>query len=107
MTEARIRRIEKQIAKLKKELEDIGPMRPGSLSRQYRVPKKKIGPFYQLSYMHKMKSRTEYVRPQFLSQIRSQIATYKRFKKLVEKWIELAIAHAKLTIDLQKKKDLK
>jgi hypothetical protein len=107
MSKTRIREIEKQIAKIKKELQAIGPMRPGSLTRQFRVPQKKLGPFYQLSYMHKMKSRTEYVRPQFLRPISSQIATYKRFKKLVEKWIELSIAHSKLTLDFEKKKDSK
>jgi hypothetical protein len=50
-----------------------------------------------------MKSRTEYVWPH--DQIKQQVASYKRFKKLTERWIELAIQHSKLTIEIAKKKD--
>jgi hypothetical protein len=88
MSEKRIRQIENQIENIKARLVEIGEMRPGSLTKQYRDPKKKIGPFYQLSYTHKMKSRTEYVRPGFVKNLRLQIAEYKRFKKLTEKWID-------------------
>jgi len=104
MSTAKLRQIEKQIETIKAQLQDIGEMRPGSLTQQYKVPKEKIGPYYQLSYMHKMKSRTNYVRPQFVSQIRKQVANYKRFKKLTERWIELAIQHSTLTMDIAKKK---
>ena len=55
MSKARIRQIETQIERIKEQLQEIAEMRPGSLTRQYRVPKEKIGPYYQLSYMHKMK----------------------------------------------------
>jgi hypothetical protein len=102
MAEKQIHEIEKQIGKIKKQLIEIGEMRPGSLTKQYRDPKKKIGPFYQLSYTHKMKSRTDYVRPIFVKEIRRQIANYKLFKKLTEKWVELSIKHSKLKIDIAK-----
>ena len=104
MSTAKLRQIDKQIETIKAQLQNIGEMRPGSLTQQYKVPKEKIGPYYQLSYMHKMKSRTNYVRPQFVSQIRKQVANYKRFKKLTERWIELAIQHSTLTMDIAKKK---
>ena len=107
MSKAKVRQIEKQIGKIKQDIREIDEMRPGSLTQQYRVPKDKIGPYYQISYTHKMKSRTEYVRPQFVGQIRRQVAVYKRFRKLVEKWIELAIKQSKLTIDIAKKKGSK
>ena len=67
MSKARVRQIETQIERIKEQLQEIAEMRPGSLTRQYRVPKEKVGPYYQLSYMHKMKSRTNYVRPQFVA----------------------------------------
>ncbi len=92
------KQIEKQIRQIKDELEKIGRMRPGSLSRQYKRPKEKKGAYYQLSYTHKMRSRTEYIRPEFVDQIRRQIAVYKRLKKLVEKWIDLAIEHSRLSM---------
>ena len=102
MSEKRIRQIENQIENIKARLVEIGEMRQGSLTKQYRDPKKKIGHFYQLSYTHKMKSRTEYVRPMFVKELKCQIAEYKRFKKLTEKWIELAIEKSKLQIGLAK-----
>ena len=78
-------------------------MRPGALTCQYRDPKKKIGPFYQLSYTYRMKSRTEYVRPSFIPQIRKEIANFRRFKRLTQKWIDLALRLSHLQIDLAKK----
>ena len=102
MNKKRIGQIEKQIEKIKGQFLEIGEMRPGSLTKQYRDPKEKIGPYYQLSYTHKMKSRTEYVRPMFVKNLRRQIAEYKRFKKLTEKWVDLSIEKSKLQIDLAK-----
>ena len=95
--------IEKRIEKIKKELQNIEQMRPGSLTCQYRNPKDKTGAYYQISYTHKMKSRTEYVRPEYVEQLRKQISEYKRFKELVEEWIEFGIQHSKMQIDRAKK----
>ena len=94
MTDKSLLRIEKQIEKIKRELLDIGEMRPGSLTKQYRNAKEKKWEFYQLSYTHKMKSRTQYVRPEWIDEIRGQIEVYKRFKKLIEEWIELSIDYS-------------
>jgi hypothetical protein len=95
--------IEKRIEKIKQELQSIQQMRPGSLTCQYRNPKDKTGAYYQISYTHKMKSRTEYVRPEYVEQLRKQISEYKRFKELVEEWIEFGIQHSKMQIDRAKK----
>ena len=81
----------------------MGPMRPGTLSLQYKVPAEKKGPHYQLSYTHKMKSRTQYVRPEWVDEIRGQIEVYKRFKKLIEKWIELSIEYSQTRMKQAKK----
>lgn len=102
MHQKRLQSIENQIARIKVKLQSIGPMRPGSLSTQYKIPKDKIGPTRQLSYTHKMKGHTEYVRTQFVAETKKQIATYKRFRKLMETWVSLAIEHAKLTIEQAK-----
>jgi hypothetical protein len=91
-----LKQLENQIKKIKNEISQIGEMRPGSLSLQYKNPKEKKGSYYQLSYTHKMKSRTQYVRPESVEEIRKQITVYKRFKKLVERWIELAIKHSQV-----------
>ncbi len=95
--------IEKKIEEIKQELQTIQQMRPGSLTCQYHNPKDKTGAYYQLSYTHKMKSRTEYVRPEFVEQINEQISEYKRFRKLVDQWVELSIEHSKEQMDIAKK----
>ncbi|HXW68916.1 MAG TPA: DUF6788 family protein [Dissulfurispiraceae bacterium] len=107
MTEKTLKKIERQIEKIKKELMEIGEMRPGSLTQQYRKSKDKQWPFYQISYTHKMKSRTEYVRAQHIEDLKTQIKTYKRFKELIEKWVDLSIEHSKLKVDLTNQDQLK
>jgi hypothetical protein len=90
--------IEKRIQTIKAQLQDIGPMRPGSLTKQYRNPKEGTGEFFQLSYTYKMKSKTEYVRPQFVGPVREQIRNYKIFKNLVEEWVALGIQYSQLSM---------
>jgi cell fate (sporulation/competence/biofilm development) regulator YlbF (YheA/YmcA/DUF963 family) len=48
-----------------------------------------------------MKSKTEYVRPEFVKEVRQQIRNYKKFKKLIEKWIELGIQYSQLSMRSQ------
>lgn len=102
MTTKRLKQIEKQIEKIKTDLLGIGEMRPGALSLQYKDPKKKKGAYYQLSYTHKMKSKTEYVRSSFLQDLKKQIVAYKKFRKLTEKWIDLSIEYSKSKMKLEK-----
>lgn len=90
------KKINEQIEQVKKQLQELGPMRPGSISRQYRDPQEKKRPFYQLSYTHKMKSRSEYVRPENLAAIRLETANYKRFRKLMDRWVELSLKLSQL-----------
>ena len=96
MTTQDLSELENEIQKIKNELRDIGEMRPGSLTLQYKVPCEKKGPYYQLSFTHKMRSRTQYVRPDRVEEIRKQIEVYKRFKNLIERWIALAIEHSQV-----------
>ena len=103
MKDKTLSQIEKKIEKIKQQLVTIQQMRPGSLTRQYRNPKDKTGAYYQLSYTHKMKSRTEYVRAEFVEMIEEQISEYKRFRKLVDQWVELSIEHSKVQMDIAKK----
>ena len=103
MSEKKLKQLENQIQKIKDELWEIGQMRPGSLTVQYKDPKEKKGPYYQLSYTHKMRSRTQYVRVEFVDEIHQQIEVYKRFKKLIENWIDLAIEHSQIRMKQAKR----
>ena len=107
MSETKIQQIERKIDRIKEELKKIGPMRPGSLTRQYKDRKNKTGAFWQISYTRQMKSRTEYVRKEWVAQIRKQIATHKRFKRLIDQWIDLSIEHSQLTMRIAKIKGRK
>jgi hypothetical protein len=98
----KLAQIELKIRKIKEELRHVGEMRPGSLTYQYQKPKEKKGGFYQISYTYQMKSRTEYVRPEFVEDLKRQIAMFKRFKKLIQLWTDLAIKHSQLKIKLAK-----
>ena len=100
MSETRIQQIERRIARIKEALSHIGPMRPGSLTQQYKDRKNKTGAYWQISYTRHMKSRTEYVREEWVPQIRRQIATHKRFKRLIDQWIDLEIERSKLTMQM-------
>jgi len=89
-------KIEKQIVRVREELMKLGPMRPGSLSRQYKNRKEKKGAFWQLSYTHKMKGCSEYVRPENLKSIRSEVVNFKKFRKLIDRWIDLSLKLSQL-----------
>jgi hypothetical protein len=98
MSEKRIRQIERRIERIKEALSRIGPMRPGSLTRQYKDRKNKTGAYWQISYTRHMKSRTEYVRKEWVPEIRGQIAAHKRFTQLIDQWIDLDIERSQLTM---------
>ena len=90
--------LEAALERIKRELMDLGPMRPGSLSRQYRDPETKNRPFHQISYTYKGQGKSEYVRAENLAQIRRETANFKRFRKLVEQWVELSLKTSQLRV---------
>jgi hypothetical protein len=98
----RLKQIEKRIDRIQSELIKIDAMRPGSLTRQYKDPKKQTGAYYQLSYTLDMRSRTEYIRKEWVSEIRRQIKQYKRYKQLNAEWVSLSIEHSKLSMKLER-----
>ena len=104
MSEKRIRQIERRIERIKAALSHVGPMRPGSLTRQYKDRKNKTGGYWQISYTRQMKSRTEYVREEWVEEIHRQIATHKRFKKLIDQWVDLDIERSKLAMQITEPK---
>jgi hypothetical protein len=90
------RKLIERIDRVKRQLAELGPMRPGSITRQFRKPEERKQPFYQISYTHKMKSRTEYLRKENLPEMRKETANFKRFKKLTEQWVDLSLELSRL-----------
>lgn len=90
--------IQQRIAIIQSELAQLGPMRPGCLSCQYRDPKLKKGPYYQLSYTAQMKSRTEYIHPDLIPQIEQELAEYQHYRELSQEWVQLSIELSRMKI---------
>lgn len=113
-----IQGMEKRIEEIKGKLALIGEMRPGSLNEPLTVcgklncrckaPKRprKHGPYYQLSYVHKGKSTSQYIQRESVGAVRSQLANYKRFKALTTQWVDIALtlAREKLRADKERYK---
>jgi hypothetical protein len=101
MSAKRLEKIGKEIEMIKAELREIGVVRPGSLTRQYKNPKEQTGAYYQVSYTHRMKSKTTYVRASFVKEVRKQIRDYNKLKKLIERWVALGIEYSQLSMRLR------
>jgi hypothetical protein len=95
-----IEKLETRIEKKRGALLSIGAMRPGSITRQFRDRKNETGEYYQLSYTHHMKSRTEHVWPEHLTILRKEIAAYRKHKKLCGEIVDLSIELSKAKIAL-------
>jgi hypothetical protein len=91
---------DRQIQRIQTQLTQLGPMRPGTLTRQYRQPQRQRGAYYQLSYTYQMKSHTEYVPQREVAIVRQEIAIYQRYKKLTARWIDLALQRSRLRMQL-------
>ena len=87
---------EKRVRVLFARMTALGAMRPGTLSVQYRNPTKKTTPFNQLSYTHKGKSRSEYVRQESLAAVRREVETYRKFRLLIEEVTDLSLEASQL-----------
>ena len=98
-----ISEIEQRIEAIKRGLTKLGPMHPGSLSEQYNVcgkprcrckdPKqpRRHGPYYQLGFTWRGKSTSRFVRAEGVTEIRRKVENYKRFRELVNEWVDLAV----------------
>ena len=95
--------LERQIVTLLEKLRALGPMHPGSVSRQYQVcgnpacrcmhPKqpRKHGPYYKLAYVHRGKPVCRFVRADCVAEMKKRLHEYKMFRALMDRWIELSI----------------
>ena len=92
----KLKQLESRILRIKGDIEKLGPMRPGSISRQYRNPKEKRTPYYQISYTHRMRSRTEYLRAENLKAVRKEVANFRKFRKLVDELTDAALKLSQL-----------
>jgi hypothetical protein len=112
----KLRTMENRVEKIRRELQRVGEMRPGSLNKQLTVcgrsgcrcldPKKpkRHGPYYQLSYVHQGKSTSQFIQEELVPIVVRQLKNYKQFKSLTAEWIDLALAIAKEKLALDKQR---
>jgi len=98
MSQKRIQRIEWRMDRIKRTLMELGPMRPGSLTRQYKDPQHRAWAYWQIGFTRPVNSRTECVRRERVKELRRRVATHRRFKRLVDQWINLSIEHSRLAM---------
>ena len=106
MDARRLEKISQEIERIKAQLARLGIVRPGSLTRQYKDPKQQTGAYYQVSYTHRMQSRTAYVRASFVKEVRQQIRDYHTLKTLIERWVALGIEHSQLSMRLRSREEM-
>jgi hypothetical protein len=102
--------LETKIGKIKEEIMALGlELQPGVLTQQYNVcgspgcrckanPPQKHGPYYQLSFTRKGKSRTQFVRRHELDLVQEHVRNYQRLKKLTDRWLALGMALSRLRL---------
>ena len=81
------------VSRIKTRMLELGPVLPGSLSKQWNVcgspgcrckdPQhpRRHGPYYQLSYTLRGKSSTVFVRAEDVAEVRRRIRRYGEFKQ--------------------------
>ncbi len=95
---------ERRINQLKRKLAELGPMLPGSISKQWNVcgtPRcrckdadkpLKHGPYYQLSFTVGGKSSTMFVKKEDLPEAQQRLKNYQQFKTLSTELVHACIA---------------
>lgn len=102
MKNQRLARLKREIQAIKEVLKKLGDMRPGSLSRQMRMAKEKYGSYWQLSYTYGGRGKTEYVRENFVEQVKRETENFKQYRKLSNKLVNLSIEMSRLKMKLAK-----
>jgi Family of unknown function (DUF6788) len=104
--------LETRIQKIKRQINELGDLRPGTLSQQYNVcgspvcqckatPPLKHGPYYKISLNRHGKSSSHFVRDEDLQDVQQQLENYRRLRELVDQWITLSAQLS--TVRLQEK----
>jgi len=102
MTNKQAEALISKIKDIKEELSQIENMRPGSVTKQFYKRGDKKWPYWQISYTQNKKSKTEYLKDEFVDEIKIEVKNYKKFKKLIEKLVEFNIQLSKEKLSILK-----
>jgi hypothetical protein len=111
-----LKKIERRVKTLQRQLQQIGDMRPGSLHQPRTVcgragcrcqdPQnpQRHGPYDQLSDVHQGKSTTQFIPQTLVPLVARQLKNYKRFKALTSEWVDLALTLARERLAQEKQR---
>ncbi len=102
--------LERRIERIKRELQALEDLRPGSLSEQYNVcgvegcrckasPPQRHGPYYQLSFTRKGKATSRFVRRDEVATVRRQLQSYAKLRRLMAEWIDAGMELSTLRLE--------
>ena len=95
--------IQAEISAIKEELLRIGPMHPGGVSLQFQrcgnpackcmraEAPERHGPYAKLTYVRRGRSACRFVRASDEAAVRALVAEHRRFRLLVDRWVELSV----------------
>jgi hypothetical protein len=98
-----IAQLEAEIRNIQSQLQTLGPMHPGSISKQYQVcgragcrcqdahNPQRHGPYPKLAYVYRGKPVCRFVRAGTARTLTERLSVYKRFRALIDRWIALSI----------------
>jgi len=98
---------DQSVAEIKRKIEALGPVLPGSISKQWNVCGKpgcrckhpqqpqRHGPYYQLSFTVRGCSSTLFLKPAELAQARECLRRYRRLKHLYAQLLLAYVAQAR------------
>ena len=96
-----------RVEELQRQLRELGPVLPGSISEQWNVcgkagcrckakkNPKKHGPYYQLSYTIAGKSSTMFIKPRDLEEARRRLENYREYRRLCNELVLAWVAQAR------------
>jgi len=97
----------KSVAVVRSEIQALGPVLPGSISKQWNVCGKpgcrckdakhpqRHGPYYQLSFTVAGRSSTMFLKPGELAEARQCVRRYRRLKELSAQLVMAYVAQAR------------
>ena len=106
--------LERRIQNIKRQISELGDLRPGALSKQYNIcgtpncrckaaPPLKHGPYYQISFTRHGKSSSQFVREEDLDEVQQQLENYRQLRQLVDEWITLSAELSSLRLREKRK----
>jgi hypothetical protein len=107
--------IQRCLARLQRQLRELGPLHPGTISEQYNVcgrpgchckdphNPQRHGPYYQLSFTWRGKGSTRFLRPEQVKPMRRKVANYKRLRELMNEWVQLEIERERAEREKEKR----